>query len=52
MKLGKNMQNALKFVTVHPGWHTFASDRVTVNAIKKLADLGLVKIAGNQFTKA
>ena len=44
MKLDKNMKRVLNFATKYPGLHTFAKDRPTVNAITKLAKLGLIKI--------
>lgn len=48
-KIGKNMKNALDFVNKYSGWHSFGKDRKTVNAIKRLEKIGLVKV--NEFSQ-
>lgn len=45
--MGKNMRHALTFARKVNGWHTYASDRPTVDAIKRLERRGLV--ITNQF---
>jgi len=47
MRLGKNMKHALGFISRCSGWHTFARDRATVDAIKRLEKLGLVEVNFN-----
>lgn len=42
-KLGKNMKHALEFANKHKGWHSYAKDRATVQAIQRLEKLGLIK---------
>lgn len=44
MRLGKNMRHALTFAQAHDGWASYARDRATVDAIKRLAARGLVEI--------
>lgn len=41
------MKDALRFARRWTGWHGFANDRGTVQAIKRLAKLDLVEI--NEF---
>jgi len=48
--MGKNMKHALNFAKKYPGWHTFAKDRATVNAVHNLQRKGLIEINSfNQF---
>ena len=47
MKMGKNMKNALLFANKYAGWHSYTTDRPTVNAINRLKDNGLVEV--NEF---
>lgn len=41
--MSKNMRHALAFARKYGGWCTYASDRATVDAIKRLERRGLVK---------
>ena len=45
--VGKNQVHALAFITKCSGWHSYAKDRATTNAVKRLAEKGLVEI--NRF---
>ena len=48
MKIGKNMRNCLSFAQKYANeWNSFAKDRATQNAIKRLTKLNLVEI--NEF---
>lgn len=47
MRIGKNMKHALDFARRFVGWHTYAKDRATIDAINKLRELGV--ITTNQF---
>ena len=46
-RIGKNMKAALEFAKRFSGWHTYARDRATTNAIEKLKVLGM--ITTNQY---
>ncbi len=43
-RIGKNMHHALVFALKYPGWHSYAKDQATVQAIKRLAGRGLVQL--------
>lgn len=45
--MGKYMKDALGFARQYPGWHSFAKDRTTRGAIKRLQKAGLVEV--NKF---
>jgi hypothetical protein len=47
--MGKNMKHAFEFATKYPGWHYFARDRATINAIHSLYRRGLVQIKQHCF---
>ena len=40
--IGKNQSHALRFAAEYPGWHTFARDRPTLNAIAGLKRRGAI----------
>lgn len=45
------MEHALNFAKKYNGWHSYSNDRITRNAIKKLAKLKLIRINKyDQFT--
>ena len=41
--MGKNMKHALAFISRYAGWHGYASDRATVDAVMALERKGLVE---------
>ena len=45
--MGVNMRYALDFIRRCNGWHTYANDRATRNAVKRLEARGLVET--NEF---
>jgi xylose isomerase len=47
MKLGKNMKHALNFARTYPGWHTFAKDRATLGALRRLESRRMIET--NEF---
>jgi len=47
---GKNMKHAIAFFTEYPGWHDYAKDRATVNAIKRLVKQGTLEV--NEYHQA
>lgn len=52
LRLGSNMKHALDFATRWQGWHSFAKDRATVQAVTKLKNLNIVEVNKfNQFRK-
>lgn len=46
---GENQCNLLDFAFKYPGWHTFAKDRATRNAVAGLVRRGLIEVQGRQF---
>lgn len=44
MRMGQHMKAALDFALRNPGWHSFATDRTTKEAVTKLAARGLVEV--------
>lgn len=50
MRLGKNMKHAMEFARAYHGWNSFETrERSTREAIRRLAQHGLVEIVGKQF---
>lgn len=41
--MGRNMLRLLKFLIKYPSWTTYGHDRSTVDAIRRLRNLGLVE---------
>ncbi len=51
--IGANMAHALAFARRHPGWHTFARDRATREAVMRLERRGMVEVTEHfQFRAA
>jgi hypothetical protein len=43
-RIGKNMRHALNFARLNAGWYSYAQDRATAEAIRRLARAGLIEI--------
>lgn len=42
--MGKHMLRLLRFALRYPdSWHTYGTDRSTVNAVRRLSELGLLE---------
>lgn len=41
--MGKNILRLLRFAISYPGWHTYGKDRSTVDALRRLENLGLIE---------
>jgi hypothetical protein len=46
---GKHQVKALAFAEKYRGWHTFASDKTTQQAIRALESKGCLEAIGDQF---
>lgn len=46
-KMGKNMKRMLLFAIRYRGWHSWAKDRSTCDAVKRLKRLGFIET--NEF---
>lgn len=42
--LGRNMYRMFSFALAYPDWHSYAKDRSTVDAVKRLEKRGLVEV--------
>jgi len=47
--IGHNMKHALAFATKYPGWHGYAKDRATLEAIVRLEKRGIVETKWHCF---
>lgn len=47
--IGKNQVKVLTFAEKYRGWHTFANDRATKQAICALKSKGCLEVIGDQF---
>ena len=52
--MGKHVKRLLQFAVKYPGWHSYAKDRATTNAVRCLADMGVLELStiSNQFRLA
>lgn len=45
--MGKDMKQLLAFATKHPGWHSWAKNRATYDAVRRLCKQGYLIV--NKF---
>ncbi len=45
--MGKNQLAMLRFAIAYAGWHSYAKNRATTDAVKSLEQLGLIEV--NKF---
>lgn len=43
--MGQNIVNVLKFAIRYPGWHSYATDRSTVDAVNTLAKHDILELS-------
>ena len=42
--MGKNMKQMLSFARQYNGWHSWAKDRTTCDAVRRLQEQGFIEI--------
>lgn len=47
--VGRHQCRLLQFAERFPGWHSYASDRATMRAVRGLQKRGCFEVSGDQF---